>query len=353
MGATHERKGSLTEGFIKEHGLILDYFGIFEDLNDALNYDKSELGDVAFPFQKFHDMFKDRMERIIGLFSNIPRDGTHQSAMQALIMLNDDDEKREDFERLFRDVRILYETLEPDEFLRPFIGDYSWLCKLYMLYRKKFYPKEHFEITEEDGAKTRQLITEHVDVKQIEDDFPTYKLDENYLTKIKDMNPGAMALEIEAMLDAEIRIRLDEDEDVRPLSERPKRIIEQKRAGTLAGISLLKELEDLSSQVVDVIQEAERPIVDSIALEVAKRVDGIPDADALAVATAIVAKAAEKCFKNWFLQSYMDTELYREFTIVLATQFKGRELHGSDNDFVDRCIRLLKKVRFTGDDEQC
>ena len=62
------------------------------------------------------------------------------------------------------------------------------------------------------------------------------------------------------MLDAEIRIRLDEDEDVRPLSERLKRIIDQKRAGTLAGIALLKELEDLTNQVVDVVQEARRPV---------------------------------------------------------------------------------------------
>jgi len=337
---------------LKEHGLILDYFGIFENLNDALNYDKSELGEVAFPFQKFREMFKDYMEQIINLFTGIPRDGSHQSAMQALIRLNDDDEKREEFERLFRNVRILYETLQPDEFLRPYIRDYTWLCKFYMLYRKKFYPKEHFEITDEDGAKTRQLIREHVDVKEIEDEFPTYKLDENYLTKIKDMNPDAKALDIEAMLDAEIRIRLDEDEDIRPLSERLKRIIDQKRAGTLAGIALLTELEELTKQVVDVIQEAQRPIVDSIAKEVAKRVEDISEADALAVATAIVSKAAEKCFKNWFLQSHMDTELYREFTILLATQFKDRQLHGTGKDFVDRCIRLLKKVRFTGEEEQ-
>jgi type I restriction enzyme, R subunit len=336
---------------LKEYGLILDYFGIFENLNDALNYDKRELGEVAFPFQKFREMFKDQMEQIIDLFTGIPRDGSHDSAMRALIMLNDDDKKREEFERLFRNVRILYETLQPDEFLRTYIEDYEWLCKFYMLYRKKFYPREHFEITDEDGAKTRQLIREHVDVKEIEDEFPTYKLDENYLTKIKPMNPDAKALDIEAMLDAEIRIRLDEDEDIRPLSERLKRIIDQKRVGTLAGIALLKELESLTEQVVDVIQETQRPIVDSIAKEVAKRVEGISVSDALAVAKAIVAKAAEKCFPNWFLQSHMDTELYREFTILLATQFKELQLQGPGKDFVDRCIRLLKKVRFTGIEE--
>ena len=233
-------------------------------------------------------------------------------------------------------------------FLRPYLGEYEWLCKFYMLYRKKFYPKEHFEITEEDGAKTRELIREHVDVAEIERDFPSYTLDEKYLTKIRDMEPDAKALDIEAMLDAEIRIRLDEDEDVRPLSDRLRRIIEQKRAGTLAGVALLRELEGLAQQVVEVVEESQRPVVDSIAKDVAKRVEGVSDESAMAVAEAIVAKAREKCFENWFLQPHMDTELYREFTILLAREYRDLQLHGQGKDFVERCIRLLKKVRFSG-----
>jgi type I restriction enzyme R subunit len=333
---------------LKEYGLILDYFGIFENLNEALNYDKSELGEVAFPFSQFRTMFKEQMAELSDLFAGIERSGSHQSLVQALILLNDSEVKREQFERLFRNVRILFETLQPDEFLRPYLNEYTWLCKFYLLYRKKFYPKEHFEITEEDGAKTRQLIREHVDVKEMEKDFPTYVLDENYLTKLKDLDPDAKALEIEAMLDAEIRIRLDEDEDVRPLSERLKRIIDQKRAGTLAGIALLRELEELTKEVVEVVQEAQRPVVNSIAKEVAKRVEGISDADALRVAEAIIGVAREKCFPNWFLQAHMDTELFREFTILLAREFRELQLHGPGKDFLDRCIRLLKKVRFEG-----
>ena len=40
-------------------------------------------------------------------------------------------------------------------------------------------------------------------------EFPSHKLDGNCLTKIK---RNAKALDIEGMLDAEIRLRLDEDE---------------------------------------------------------------------------------------------------------------------------------------------
>jgi type I restriction enzyme R subunit len=188
-----------------------------------------------------------------------------------------------------------------------------------------------------------------LNVKDLEDNFPTYVLDEDYLTKVEPLEPDAKALDIESMLDAEIRVRLDEDEDVRPLSERLDRIIEQKRAGSLAGIALLEELEQLTKQVVDVVQEAQRPVVDSIADEVKKRVGGISDADAHSVAQAIVDRAGDLCFENWWARTYMDTDLYREFTILLATKYKDLGLHGADKDFVDRCIRLLKKVRLVGE----
>jgi type I restriction enzyme R subunit len=334
---------------IKGSGLILDYFGVFEDLNEALNFDKTELGDVAYPLSDLRDRFSRKIGELLGLFEGITRDGKHATLMQALVLLNEDEERREQFEQLFRQVRILFEMLQPDESLRDFLADYTWLLKFYMLYRKKFYPKEHFEITPEDGAKTRALIREHVDVKELETDFPSYTLDEHFLTKVEPLEPDAKALDIEGMLDAEIRVRLDEDEDVRPLSERLDRIIEQKRAGTLAGIALLKELEELTTQVVEIVKEAERPVVVSIAQEVSKRVEGISDEEARSVAQAIVTRASEICFPNWYAQAYMDIELYRELTIVLATTFKDLNLHGAGNSFVDRSIRLLRKVRFEGE----
>ena len=43
------------------------------------------------------------------------------------------------------------------------------------------------------------------------------------------------------MLAAELQIRMGEDEEFQPLSDRLKRIVQQKRNGSLAGLALLKE----------------------------------------------------------------------------------------------------------------
>lgn len=248
---------------MKGHGLVLDYYGIFDHLNEALNYKPDELGDVAFPFDTIREHFRNTFQQVWALFpqDTVPRDGSHDAFITAMKILRDVDGTEKQFDAGYRNLRVLYEALQPDEQLRDFVRPYAWLTKLYMLYRKKFYPdaSKSIEATEEDAARTRELIREHIDVDELEAEFPTYVLDEHFLTKLKDKKPDAKALDIEAMLSAELRIHLDQDESFRPLSEKLQRIIDEKRAGTLAGIALIEELESLTEAVRTVVEEAKRP----------------------------------------------------------------------------------------------
>ena len=150
------------------------------------------------------------------------------------------------------------------------------------------------------------------------------------------------------MLAAELKIRLDEDGDYQPLSERLKQIVSYKRQGTLAGIALIAELEKLSKEVVERIEESKLPLREQIAKAIKERSPKIDMAKADEIADAILAKADEWCFENWFLKEDVDTTLYREFTITLAGKFGNIGLHGKGKDFVDRCIKLLKRARYVG-----
>ena len=153
-----------------------------------------------------------------------------------------------------------------------------------------------------------------------------------------------MAVALKAMLDAEIRSRFDEHDDIRTLGKRLKRIIEQQPAEPLASAALLKELEDLTKQLADVLRKIHRPTVESITEEVIKRVETVTRADALAVAGAIVSETGKMCLDDWdVLRGYMDRELERCLTLLLSCRFEDLQLHVDGQDFVDRCIRLLKE----------
>ena len=113
-----------------------------------------------------------------------------------------------------------------------------------------------------------------MDVEELKRNMPTYVLDADYLTKIKDRPPDSKALDIEAMLASELQLRMGEDEEFQPLSERLKRIVQRKRSGTVAGLALLKELEELAKETITLIQESQRPIAESIAKAAQERSPG-------------------------------------------------------------------------------
>jgi type I restriction enzyme R subunit len=216
-----------------------------------------------------------------------------------------------------------------------------------MYYAKAFYPRgPKYETDPADGAKTRELIRQHVDVEELRRDMPTYVLDSDYLTKIKDIPPDSKALNIEAMLASELQIRAGEDVEFQPLSERLKRIVYLKRSGTLAGLALLKELEELAKETVAVVQESQRPLAESIAKAAQERSEGLSLAEAAKIAEAIVKKADEILFPGWTEQEHVDVELFREFTKILAKGFPSAGLHGRNKDFVERSVKLFHKANY-------
>jgi type I restriction enzyme R subunit len=174
----------------------------------------------------------------------------------------------------------------------------------------------------------------------------TYVLDADYLTKIKDVPPDSKALDIEAMLASELQLRAGEDAEYQPLSERLKRIVQQKRNGTLVGLVLLKELEELAKETVALIQESERPLTESIAKAAKERAPNLSAEDAARISVALLKKADEVLFPGWTEQEHVDVELFREFTKVLAKEFPTAGLQGREKDFVSRCITLMRKVGY-------
>jgi type I restriction enzyme R subunit len=283
------------------------------------------------------------------LLAEFPRQADYATILRILTWFNAHEPKREKFEQGYHTLSLLWESLFPDPSLVAYEAEYAWLTRLWMYYRKKFYPlSERFETDPADGAKTRELIRKYVDVEDLKRNLPTYRIDVDFLTKLKDTPPDAKALDIEAMLAAELKIRLDEDEDFLPLSERLKHIILQKRQASLTGLALLAELENLTRDVVDLLEESKRPLAESIAKVAQDRSYGLDELDAQKISVRMIQKADELCFPGWEEQEHIEAELFREFTILLVTEFPATGLYNPTTEFVIRCIKLMRKARYKG-----
>jgi type I restriction enzyme R subunit len=333
---------------LKKVGRVVDYYGLFDKLEEALDFDKNELGEVAFPLSQMRELFKQQIKETMDIFSQFPKVGNREVIVNGILpFLNQNEPQKDKFEQGYRSLSLLWETLHPDPFLVEHEPSYLWLSRLWVYYVKSFYPRgQKFETDPADGAKTRELIRQHVDVEELKRDLPTYVLDADYLTKIKDIPPDSKALDIEAMLASELQIRAGEDAEYQPLSERLKRIVQQKRAGTLVGLALLKELEELAKQTVALIQESQRPLIESIARAAQERSPELSSEQAATISAALLKRADEILFPAWTEQEHMDVELFREFTKILAKQFPAAGLHGRDKDFVTRCLTLLHRANY-------
>jgi type I restriction enzyme R subunit len=239
----------------KCNGLIIDYFGVFEDLQKALNFDEDVREEALINWDKLKELVPGEVEKCVRFFKGIKIEDTRECLLACLRALAAPGIAQE-FEAQFKHTEVLWEALSPDECLYPHRREYAWLCGTYIAHRRR---NRRTQATHEElAAKTRQLIQEHTTFMEVAEGVPVYRIDEDYLTKVQELpTPADRAAELEAALDRE----LTEGETgflYKKLGERLKRVIELKEQGDAAALRHLKELEALVEEINAAKSEPER-----------------------------------------------------------------------------------------------
>jgi type I restriction enzyme R subunit len=239
----------------KRSGVIVDYFGVFEDLQRALNFDESVIEEAAIDWEKLKEQLPEEVGRCMKFFKGIKIEDTRDCLMACLRRLADEQVGR-DFEAQFKRTEVLWEAIAPDECLYPHRRNYAWLCSMYIAHRRR--NRRVLATHEELAAKTRQMIQDHTKVLAIAEDLPVYKIDANYLTQVASLPTAAdKAAELEAALTAE----LTEGGGgflYKMLGERLEQVLARKDAETQVAQRKLRELESLVQEVVGGKTEPER-----------------------------------------------------------------------------------------------
>lgn len=146
------------EGRRKPSGLIMDFVGIFDRLEDALAFDSDEVSGVVEGIEVLQKRFKDLIEEGRREYLPIPAGLKEDKAAEAVLEHFRDEERRERFYKYFRELEELFEILSPDPFLRPFLEDYEGLTRIYQVLRTAYEP--HVDIDKGFLRKTAQLVAE-------------------------------------------------------------------------------------------------------------------------------------------------------------------------------------------------
>ena len=146
------------DGLIKPYGFVLDFVGIFENLEKALAFDSDVVGSVIRNIDVLKDLFAKLIQEDAAHCLPLA-EGWDDRAKERAIEHFEEVEDREAFFKFFKQLQNIYTILSPDAFLGPFIDDYQSLASLYGLIRNAYADRPY--VDKELTAKTRELLQRH------------------------------------------------------------------------------------------------------------------------------------------------------------------------------------------------
>ena len=169
------------DGLVKPAGFVLDFVGIFENLEKALAFDSDEVASVVQNVDALKAAFAKRIREDAAAYLPLT-DGWDDKAKERAVEHFDDKDSREAFFKFFKALQNLYDILSPDTFLREFIADYQALATLYGLIRNAH--SDRIYVDKELTAKTRKLLQEHTESHLFELPDAVYELGVDTLQKM-------------------------------------------------------------------------------------------------------------------------------------------------------------------------
>ena len=335
----------------KKFGLIIDYIGILTELEKA--FEKFEASDanalkiVIRDLSKEKEDFRKLINKALKIFENIKREDTHESLNSALDVLIDP-EKAKNFEITIRNLMKSYEMLRGDPFLSDYLIDYTWLIKIYIAYNKKFKKTNVDELKiSELSKKTFQLVQKAIDVKEIDEIYPTVSVNEEYIEILKKSLPKTIgaAIDIFTNIQHEIKIHSNSPFFIN-LSKEVEKTYEELRNRRIKTEEAIKKLFDFSERIIEWKKEEKEigkdkyPIYEAIKSILPK----IEKQRAINFINNLLIRLENEklLFKGWQLQRDVRRKVKAETRLSLLSEF--RDYKSKIDELTDKVFEALEGI---------
>jgi len=213
---------------IKTFGLIVDYWGVSEALQEALAiFSPSDVKGAMAPKEDELPRLQARHAATLRFFIRVK----DKDDLEACVTVLEPEDVRAEFDLAFKRFAQSLDMLLPDPKALPYVGDAKWLGKIRATAAAKF-RDDKIDVSD-CGAKVKKLIEEAVIadgiqilVKQISLFTPEF---EEKLKALK--SEDARASEMEHAIRSEIHVKLEEDPAFySSLRERLEKLVEDRKA---------------------------------------------------------------------------------------------------------------------------
>jgi len=280
----------------KPGGFVLDFVGIFENLEKALAFDSKDVQSVIEGFDILKGRFREHMALARAEYLPVIAGKVADKAAEAGLEAFRDEEKRQSFYGFFAELEDLYEIISPDAFLRDFIDDYQRLSDLYALLRSAYEGKRL--TSRELARKTARLVQEHTQAGVIREAVSIFEITPRTLQQLAQSSQSD-TVKVFNLLKS-IGRKVQEEGVVTPylfsIGERAEAIVEAFKQRQISTQEALKQLEALIREINEAEREqAERGISGQpFAIMWLLKQQGMSSSDAERMATGMA-----KAFKDY------------------------------------------------------
>ena len=239
----------------KSCGLVVDFVGIFERLEEALAFDSDVVSGVIEDLDLLLDRFKGLMNGPAQEYIALCKGSVDDKTVEKAIDVFTDHEKRITFFLTYKKIETLYEILSPSPDLRNFVEDFACISMLYKIIRNAFRKKT---ILYGDVAqKTEQLVREKAKSNGFDTILPTVIIDEKMLRAMRE-NGGSDKAKIINLVNS-IRKTVFDEEGInpylKPIGDRAEAIVEAYDERQITTEEALREMQSLVQEIVEAKRE--------------------------------------------------------------------------------------------------
>jgi type I restriction enzyme R subunit len=247
------------EGEIKKPaGFVVDFVGIFDNLEKALAFDSDVVASVIKNIDALKDRFSTLMKDQAPVYLALCQGPIDDKAVERAIDTFAEKEKRERFYKFFKELETLYEIISPDPFLREHLDNYGNLSNLYRIVRNAF--AKGVALYKDLAKKTEGLIRERATAFGFKDSLPLVKIDEKTLETLRksDSSDPAKVINLGRSLAHIVYQEEEKQPYLLPIGERSEAVLEWYDDRQVSTQEALKHLERLLSEYLEAKRERER-----------------------------------------------------------------------------------------------
>ena len=324
----------------KNYGRIVDYYGVFDDVANALHFDEESVKNVITNLSALRDKLPQAMKDATSHFEGVDRSLEGFEGLEAAQNAINSDEKKDNFARDYKYLSKLWESLSPDKVLDIYQQDYKWLSQVFESVKPaadNIGKLLWFSL----GAETTKLIHDNIHVGDIHD-LDEYILDADVIENVFN-NPDPKKIK---QLDKELIKRFKKhsgDPKFIELSERLEALRTKAEQGLITSIEFVKELCKIAKDTLQAEKESEQEIQErspkaaltDLFLEL--KTDKTP---------AVVGRIVDDIdsivrivrFPGWQTTSSGEREVQQSLRKILWAKYKIK-----DKDLFDRAYAYIKE----------